>query len=280
MSGFAASRIVKEIARKGGSDHAGKRQIAEEVAIALSYGGSTEAVMMATPVDLEDFAIGFSLNEGIVRSAGEIVSIEVVAVDGGIDLQITLKDDRSQALKRRRRAKAGPVGCGLCGVESIEEALRPAADVSARSLVLSPADISAAVDQLSRSQPLNALTRAVHAAGFYIPHKGLVAVREDVGRHNALDKLLGHLATKSISGGDGAVVMTSRLSVELVQKTARCGSPMLLGVSAPTALAIEMAEKSGMTLIALVRGEEYEIFTGNHRITTNDSHEDGQRKAG
>lgn len=266
MGIWPASRLAREFVCKGGLSHDDERQIAEEVAIALSYDGSTEAVMMASPADLHDFAIGFSLSEGIVASPAQIRDIEIMKAGGGIDLQISLVEDVGSRLVKRRRAKAGPVGCGLCGVESIEEALLPAADVSGATLALTAAEIVEAVNALSANQPLNAKTRAVHAAGFYVPGEGLIAVREDVGRHNALDKLLGHLAQNSISGASGAVVMTSRLSIELVQKTAKLGSPVLLAVSAPTALAIDMATRAGMTLVALVRGEDFEIFTGFDRI--------------
>jgi FdhD protein len=266
MSLTSTSRRVPEIAVKNGASSSGHRIVAEETAIALSYGGSTEAVMMATPADLEDFAIGFSLSEGIIASLDEVEAIEVEAASGGIDLQIALKEDVDLTLRARRRAKAGPVGCGLCGVESIEEALKPAADVSEVGLQISPSEIAEAMVSLAARQPLNAETRAVHAAGFYIPGRGMVAVREDVGRHNALDKLIGHLARENIGGSDGAVIMTSRLSVELVQKTAKLGSAVLIGISAPTALAIDMAERAGMTLVALARGEDYELFTGEDRI--------------
>lgn len=266
MPNIKTSRKVPETAFRNGVLSSTFRMVAEEAAIALSYGGSTEAVMMATPADLEDFAIGFSLSEGIIRSTDEIEGIEIEAAAGGIDLQISLKEDVDVTLRARRRAKAGPVGCGLCGVETIEEALKPAADVSEVLLILAIADIAEATASLSASQPLNAETRAAHAAGFYVPGEGLIAVREDVGRHNALDKLIGHLTRKGINGSEGAVIMTSRLSVELIQKTARFGSGVLIGISAPTGLAIDMAARAGMTLIALARGGDYEIFTGEDRI--------------
>ena len=270
MATIVTSRKVPEIVFRNAVLSNGQRVVAEEFAIALSYGGSTEAVMMATPADLEDFAIGFSLSEGIIESLDEVEGIALEQASGGIDLQISLKEDVDRALRVRRRAKAGPVGCGLCGVESIEEALKPAADVSGVALTVSSAEIAEAMASLSARQPLNAETRAVHAAGFYMPGKGMVAVREDVGRHNALDKLIGHLAGKGISGADGAVIMTSRLSVELIQKTAKLGSGVLIGISAPTALAIDMATRAGMTLVALARGTDYEIFTGSDRIRMGD----------
>lgn len=266
MSAFASSRLVAEIARRKGVNHAGERQIAEETAVALSYGGSTYAVMMATPGDLADFAMGFSLSEGIITGPSDIESIGILEVEGGIDLQISLTAEVDAALVRRKRAIAGPVGCGLCGVESIEEALRPAADVSNVKLLLSAENIADAVRQLADHQSLNRVTRATHAAGFYIPGQGLISWREDVGRHNALDKLFGHLAMDGVSGATGCVVITSRLSVELVQKTARLGASVLLAVSAPTGLAIDMAVKAGMTLVALVRGDDFEIFSGFDRI--------------
>jgi FdhD protein len=260
------SRRVPEIIFRNRALSDGHRTVAEESAIALSYGGSTEAVMMATPADLEDFAIGFSLSESIIENLDEVTGLDVLEASGGIDLQISVRDYVDRALRVRRRAKAGPVGCGLCGVESIEEALKPAADVSEVCVHFTAGDISAAMQALAANQPLNAETRAVHAAGFYIPGRGMIAVREDVGRHNALDKLIGHLARKRIAGSDGAVIMTSRLSVELIQKTAKLGSGMLIGISAPTAMAIDMATRAGMTLVALARGEDYEIFTGSDRI--------------
>lgn len=266
----ASSRRVPDLIFRNGLFSQDHRIVAEEAAVALSYGGSTEAVMMATPADLEDFAIGFSLSEGIVTDIGEIEAIAIEPASGGVDLQIALRDELDMTLRARRRAKAGPVGCGLCGVESIEEALKPAADVSAANLRLSPADIAGAMADLTARQPLNAETRAVHAAALFVPGQGLVAVREDVGRHNALDKLIGALAKAGVDGASGAVIMTSRLSVELVQKTAKLGSAVLIGISAPTALAIDMAARAGMTLAALARGEDFDIFTGQDRIITGD----------
>lgn len=263
---FPTSRRVPETVYRNRALSEGQRIVAEEYAIALSYGGSTEAVMMATPADLEDFAVGFSLSEGLIGGIDEVTGITAEAASGGIDLQISLKDDIDLALRARRRAKAGPVGCGLCGVESIEEALKPAADVSSAIVNFTAVDISDAMQQLATRQPLNAETRAVHAAGFYVPGRGMIAVREDVGRHNALDKLIGHLARTGVSGTDGAVVMTSRVSVELIQKTAKLGCGVLIGISAPTALAIDMATRAGMTLVAVARGEDFEIFTGSDRI--------------
>ncbi len=235
--------------------------------MALSYGGTTHAVMMATPADLEDFALGFSLTEGIVGSADEIDTIAVEDLGEGIDIQIVLKDQANRRFEQRRRRLAGPVGCGLCGIESIEEAMRSVAPVAGAGILLSEAEIARSVAELSKAQPLHAQTGAVHAAGFFVPGEGIVAVREDVGRHNALDKLAGALAKDGIAGASGAVVVTSRVSVEMVQKTAAIGAGMIIAVSAPTALAVRTAEVAGMTLVALVRGDEFDVFTHPQRVT-------------
>lgn len=261
-----AARPFSRRARLNGATETGDRFLAEEVAVALSYSGSTEAVMMASPADLDDFAVGFSLSEGIVASVDEIEEIELVEAQGGIDIQMRLAEGRDIELAGRRRAKAGPVGCGLCGIESIEAALKPVADVSGVTLTLSSADLSEAGRALARGQELNRLTRATHAAAFFVPGQGLVALREDVGRHNALDKLVGHLARNGIDASTGAVIMTSRLSVELIQKTAGSGCGVIAAVSAPTGLAVEMAEKAGMTLVALLRDDDFEIYTRPDRV--------------
>lgn len=255
-----------EIVRRGGVAGPGTRLVPEEVPIAFSYGGSSHAVMMGTPADLEDFAVGFSLTEGIISDLSEIAAIEAVSDEQGIDVQVTLVDDAADALRKRRRHMAGPVGCGLCGIESIEQAVRKVPDVSGGTLTVSHDDIVRAVALLNEAQPLNRETRAVHGAGFYIPDAGLVAVREDVGRHNALDKLCGATIRSGHRGGDGVVAVTSRLSVEMVQKAAILGSSVLVAISAPTALAIRTADEAGMTLVALVRGDDFEIFTHPQRV--------------
>ncbi|MEO9339298.1 formate dehydrogenase accessory sulfurtransferase FdhD [Mesorhizobium sp. SB112] len=244
------------------------RMVPEETPVALSYAGTTHAVMMASPADFEDFALGFSLTEGIIASAKEIEAIEVEDHGAGIDIQIRLKDKANTRFQARRRRLAGPVGCGLCGIESIEEAMRSVDKVSQSKLTLDAADIVSAVRLLSKVQPLHAETGAVHAAGFYIPGRGIIAAREDVGRHNALDKLAGALAKTGTDGTSGAVVVTSRVSVEMVQKTAAIGAPFIIAVSAPTALAIRTADEAGMTLIALVRGEDFDVFTHPERVST------------
>lgn len=261
-----ATTSTTRIARRAGGTKAAARMVPEETPVALSYAGTTHAVMMASPADFEDFAIGFSLTEGIIGSPDEIEAVEVQDVEAGVDIQIRLKDKANTRFEARRRRLAGPVGCGLCGIESIEEAMRSVDTVDTSKLTLSADDITGAVKALSKQQPLHAETGAVHAAGFYLAGKGIVAAREDVGRHNALDKLAGALAKAGIDGSTGAVVVTSRVSVEMVQKTAAIGAPFIIAVSAPTALAIRTAEAAGMTLVALVRGDEFDIFTRPERV--------------
>lgn len=261
-----AVALVAETARRNGRLTAGERFVPEETPVAFSYAGSTHAVMMASPADLEDFAVGFSLTEGIINDPSEIETIEVVAEDKGIDVQVGLADPQNDALTARRRHMAGPVGCGLCGIESIEQAVRVTPSVRSSTLTLTEDEVAEAVGLLNGQQPLHMVTRAVHGAGFFVPGTGLIAVREDVGRHNALDKLVGAARRAGHVGSAGAVIVTSRVSVEMVQKTAIIGSPFIIAISAPTALAIRTAEDAGMTLIALVRGEEFEIFTGAERI--------------
>jgi FdhD protein len=255
------------LARRAAGTTSANRMVPEETPVALSYAGTTHAVMMASPADFEDFALGFSLTEGIIDTPDEIEAIEVEEHGAGVDIQIRLKDQANQKFQARRRRLAGPVGCGLCGIESIEEAMRSVDNVERAAITLSAADIVQSVKLLSKVQPLHAETGAVHAAGFYVPGKGIVQAREDVGRHNALDKLAGALTRKGVDGSSGAVVVTSRVSAEMVQKTAAIGASFVIAVSAPTALAIRTAEEAGMTLVALVRGEDFDVFTHPERVT-------------
>ncbi len=260
-----AERFQRTMWRGGTAAASGERVLPAETPIALVHDASTTAVMMATPADLEDFAVGFSLTEGVVERPEQIRSIEVVETPIGIEVRMWLEPGIGAALTARRRRLAGPTGCGLCGIDSLAEAARTPRAVDA-ALTLSPADVQAALAALSEQQALGELTRAVHAAGFWTPQDGLVAAREDVGRHNALDKLAGALA-RAGAGPAGAVVLTSRVSVEMVQKTAAIGAPILIAVSAPTALAVRTAEAAGITLVAVARADGFEVFTRPERIT-------------
>lgn len=240
----------------------GQRPLPEEVAVALSFNGSTQAVMMATPADLVDFAYGFALTEGIA-TPDQIESVEIVPSGRGVDVQVWLADDAEKRLAARRRTMAGPVGCGLCGIDSIEQAMRPVAHVAPSGFRMSPDQVRQAVSNLTSLQPLHDLTRAAHCAAFW--SNGQLVAREDVGRHNALDKLAGHLIRQPKQ--DGAVVLTSRVSIDMVQKVAALGCPVLIAVSAPTAHAVDLAEEAGITLIALARDTRFEVFTHSDRLT-------------
>lgn len=237
-----------------------ERAVADECPVALVYDGTTMAVLMASPADLADLATGFSLTEGIVRDISEIEELNVIAGPDGIELRMWLRADSGRLLKERRRRLVGPTGCGLCGIESLREAKRIGAPV-AREIFLTPGQIGLAVEALAASQELNRETRATHAAGFFVPGCANMMVREDVGRHNALDKLAGALAAANVSGRTGAVALTSRISVEMVQKAAVMGAGIVIAISAPTALAIRTAEASGITLVGIARGREFEIFS-------------------
>jgi FdhD protein len=257
-------RVSRSIWRTSGSAE-GERAIPEEAAVAFTYNTASYAVMMATPQDLEDFAVGFSLTEGVISSIDAIDSIDVVEEAMGIELRIWLKAREAVEFLGRRRKMTGPSGCGLCGVETLIEAMRPPPDVG-EGRSFTPDQIMAAVESLVPLQVLNQETRAVHGAGFWEPERGLVAVREDVGRHNALDKLAGALARAGTSAQSGLVVLTSRVSIEMVQKSAAIGASVIAAVSAPTALAVRMAEACGMTLIAIARKDGFEVFTHPHRV--------------
>jgi len=259
------SRSVHREIWRDGLHSGGERPIPEETPVAMVYDGSTYAVMMATPEDLEDFAIGFSLTEGVVRRATEIKSIDLVRSRDGIELRMWLAGSNSRRLGERRRRIAGPTGCGLCGIESLAESIRPA-EIVGEGRKFASGQIIEAMQSILPLQRLNIETRAVHAAAFWQPVRGVVALREDVGRHNALDKLAGALSRDAEAGHEGIVVLTSRVSVEMVQKTSVIGASVIVSVSAPTALAVRIANDAGITLAAIARADGFEVFTRSDRI--------------
>ncbi|MCS3760657.1 formate dehydrogenase accessory sulfurtransferase FdhD [Bradyrhizobium centrosematis] len=260
----AVQAIDRGIWRNGVASE-GMRFIPEETPLALTYNGGTYAVMMGTPQNLEDFAVGFSLSEGIVKSVDDIRSLEAVRLDDGIELRMWLAPEGAARISERRRHVAGPTGCGICGIESIAEAVRPAAVVS-QGQSFTPEEIMDAMQAIAPLQSINLQTRAVHAAAFWSPAGNIVALREDVGRHNALDKLAGSLARSRTDAAGGMVLLTSRVSVEMVQKAAAIDAPVMIAVSAPTALAIRTAEAAGITLVAIARQDGFEIFTHGSRV--------------
>jgi len=239
--------------------------VAEEVPVALVYNGISHAVMLATPTDLEDFALGFSLSECIVGRSGEIHDLEIVEQAQGIEVQMRLSAQRAHALKQHRRTLAGRTGCGLCGTESLDQLAKRAATVRS-SAVLCAGALPRALSELQEMQHLFHLTGAVHAAAWCDFNGGIELVREDVGRHNALDKLIGSLATQRKGFDGGFVLMTSRASYEIVQKAAAVGIAVVAAVSAPTGMAVRVAIDSGVTLVGFVRGERHCVYSHPERV--------------
>lgn len=243
----------------------GKRTVPEEVAVALSYDRETFAVMMASPVDLEDFAVGFSLSEGIIGTPADITDFKTIFVDDGIECRMTLAPRFREALQARRRRIAGPVGCGLCGLDSLKEMSRALPKVSA-AVAMPAAAIADAFKSMSRLQVLNHATHAVHAAAYFNPLQNELLIREDIGRHNALDKLIGAAARRSLAAEAGALLLTSRVSLDLIQKAACFGTGILAAISVPTARAVREAHEAGITLIAVARDDGFEVFTHAERV--------------
>ena len=235
-----------------------------ETPVALLYNGLSFAVMMATPCDLEDFALGFALSEGVVGSVGEFHLVDAVRGEAGIALHAAIPQSLYDALLQRRRNLAGRSGCGLCGVEALQDALRAVPHVEAPREV-SMKQVQSALEALAQQQPLNARSGGVHAAGFM--HAGGLLVREDVGRHNALDKLIGAMVRAGVAPAQGFLVMTSRASYEIVHKAATAGIGIVVAISAPTDLAIRTAEAAGITLAAFARGDALNLYAHPHRLT-------------
>jgi len=239
------------------------RSVPEEQPVAIVCNGTTLAVMMATPADLPDFGLGYLVSEGIVGGAGDIERSEVLAHEQGIEVRHWIAEDKARAMLARRRQMVGPTGCGLCGIESLEQAVRALPQVGS-SLVVAATALRQAVADLRALQVLNASTRGVHAAALWHPRQGHLLVREDVGRHNALDKLIGAMAASHTA--PGVLLLTSRISIDLIQKAAIAGFPMVAAISVPTNRAIEAAEAAGITLVGVARDDGFEIFCHPDRI--------------
>ena len=239
--------------------------VAEETPVALIYNGWPHVVMMCTPADVEDFAYGFTLTEEIVPALGEIERVKAVRSSQGIEVEVVVPEASAEALRGRGRSLVGRTGCGLCGVTTIDDALRPGHAVVPRAAIAAAA-LFRAGDELPGWQRYNEGTGAVHAAGWATPEGRIVLAREDVGRHNALDKLIGAMLRTGVDPADGFAVVTSRASYELVQKCAVAGISLLAAISRPTGLAIRMAEASGITLAALLRGHSVNVYSHAERL--------------
>ncbi|MFO1351464.1 MAG: formate dehydrogenase accessory sulfurtransferase FdhD [Gammaproteobacteria bacterium] len=239
--------------------------IADEVPVALRYNCMAYAVMLATPDDIQDFALGFTLSEGIVQSPAEVHAIAHRQLTQGIEVSIRMDAARLTLLQSRRRNLTGRTGCGLCGAETLAQALRPLPAV-ASELRISPRAVQSAIASLPDTQRLHAATGAVHAAAWADIQGDIVLAREDVGRHNALDKLIGAMASRRLAFDQGFAVLTSRASSEMVQKAATVGIPLLAAVSAPTALAVRLAADCGLTLIGFARDRAHTVYAHGERL--------------
>lgn len=240
-------------------------KVAEEVPVALVYNGISHAVMLATPADLEDFAVGFSLTEGILLSPDEMYACEVVEVGNGIRIELEISSERFRYLKERRRTLAGRTGCGLCGTDSLSQALRLPLPV-AGGQIFSVGTLHSGFEQMEGMQVLKQATGATHAAAWMDGNGCVSCIREDVGRHNALDKLIGALTVGQADCGSGAVLVTSRASYEMVQKCASAKIGVLAAISAPTALAVRIADQTNMTLVGFVRENSHTVYTHPDRL--------------
>ena len=268
-------RAVPAVRVDESSARAVVEQIAEEAPIALVYNGVPHVVVMATPADLEDLALGFSLSEGVIGSAAELGGIEIVPEQTGYSVHMSVPPERAAIIEQRRRNMTARTGCGVCGAETIEQAMRDVPRVAAPKVTagqrLTRQAMAVAMNQMPSLQTLNAATGATHAAAWANFDGQLQLVREDVGRHNALDKLIGALAAGGMDTAQGFAVITSRASYEMVQKAAMAGIGLLAAVSAPTALAVRIAREAGVTLAGFVRGERCMVYADEaHRLTQSD----------
>ncbi|MFJ7567708.1 formate dehydrogenase accessory sulfurtransferase FdhD [Herminiimonas sp. NPDC097707] len=239
--------------------------VAEEVPIALEYNGISHAVMLASPYDLEDFALGFSLSEGILKDKSELYDCEVVPGCEGIQVQMQIATERFVALKGKRRNLTGRTGCGLCGAETLAQAVRHPDPVTGGAS-FSGEQIHAGMKAMQEKQRLQRHTGATHAAAWMNADGSIDLVREDIGRHNALDKLIGAMANEKRDFANGAALITSRASYEMVQKSATMGIAFLAAISAPTSLAIKLAEEANVTLVGFIRSNSHVVYAQSHRL--------------
>jgi len=244
--------------------------IAEEVPVSLIYNGTPHVVMLASPTNLEEFALGFSITEGIIKNPKELLSARVYNRSNGIEVQIKIPEQRFQCMADKGRNLTGRTGCGLCGASTLKQAIREPSPVNGE-LSLSADQLQSALTGIKQHQKLNRLTGAVHAAAWAVPGLGILDVREDVGRHNALDKLIGFLLRTDKDLSAGFVIVTSRASYEMVQKTAWVGITLLAAISAPTGLAIRLANEAGLTLIGFARDDQHVVYTHPQRLTHSNS---------
>jgi FdhD protein len=243
-------------------------RVAEEAPVAITYQGVPHVVMLASPQDLEDLGVGFTLSEAIVADRAEIRDVRAEARgNGSFEVNVGIDAERFSALLRRQRNLTGRTGCGLCGAETVEEAIRHPAAVR-NGVQVTPAELHKVLVELQQHQPMNAQTGSVHAAAWVVPGEGIRYAREDVGRHNALDKTIGAVVRQKESLGNGYFVITSRASYEMVQKTATVGVSIVVAVSAPTAFAVRMAHETGITLIGFAREHQHVVYTHPHRLTS------------
>ncbi len=255
------------VERWQGNEHSVQADyIAEEVPVSLVYNGTPHVVMLVTPSNLEDFALGFSITEGIVSKPNEILSTHVYNRSNGIEVRLEIPAYRFCNLADKGRNLTGRTGCGLCGASTLEQAIRYPEPIKG-GIKLPMVELISALATIGQQQPINQLTGAVHAAAWALPGQGIQYVREDVGRHNALDKLIGLLLRLGKNPALGYIVITSRASFEVVQKTASVGICLLAAMSAPTGLAIRIAEEAGLTLIGFAREKQQVVYTHPHRLT-------------
>jgi formate dehydrogenase accessory protein FdhD len=240
-------------------------QVAEEVPVALVYNGIPHVVMMATPADLEDFALGFSLTEDLIAGPSDLKRVEVIRYSQGIEIQATVSQEREEVIAGRTRRLSGRTGCGICGTDSIAAVLREVHPVPATGHFTAAA-LHAGVQALAAGQRLNQAAGAIHAAGWATRDGEVATIREDVGRHNALDKLIGALMKAEVDPASGFVVVTSRASFEMVQKATVLGTPLLAAISGATGLAIRLAEEAGLTLIGFIRSDRHTVYTHPERM--------------